>query len=207
MPSRANQKSLCSRSRRGFSLPHDGFFADIGEMTPNQEKWIPSKEETFAQIGLLLLLTQDVEFVTTRLLGLVYPNGAPSAEELEKLSKETLGALIRKLKTRVELDETFQGMVEHFVEGRNIFVHRLRHQSWFDLESEKGRDEVWNFLEPYQKSLTEIYMVVNAALFKHSKKIGVPEGKYHQQLRETGFLQEIEQYDRKSEIAFRNRKK
>jgi hypothetical protein len=74
------------------------------------------------------------------------------------------------------------------------------------LESEKGRDEVWNFLEPYQQTLIEIHMIVSAALLKNGAKIGVPEGKYHAQLRETGFLQEIERYYGRSEIAFRRRK-
>lgn len=170
------------------------------------DQWIPSEEETFAQIGCLLLLTQQVEHVTSRLIGIVYPNGAPSWEELEALERKTLGSLTRTLKERVDIHPTFEGLLEHFVEGRNLFVHRLNTQPWFDMHSEVGRDEIWKFLESYQKLLDEILLVVTSAVFKHAETAGMPETKWHEELRRTGFLQEIKKYDLRSQFAFRRRK-
>ena len=170
------------------------------------DQWIPSEEETFAQIGLLLLLTQQVEFVTSRLIGIAYPNGAPSWEELEALEHKTLGGLARTLKERVVIDPKFEGLLDHFVKGRNLFVHRLNTQPWFDTHSEAGRDEVWKFLENYQKLLKEIYLVVTSSVFKHVEDAGMPETKWHEELRRTGFLQEIKKYDSRSKIVFRRRK-
>lgn len=172
----------------------------------NMNQWIPSSEETFAQIGILLLLTQHVEQVTSCLIGIVYPSGIPSGEELEKLERNTLGSLTRTLKERVEMDPIFERLFDHFVEGRNLFVHRLSDQPGFDMGSENGRDKIWNFLEKYQTELQEISLVVTSALFKHFDATGMPETKWHQELRRTGFLQEIKQYESRSQAAFRRRR-
>lgn len=171
------------------------------------DKWIPSEEETFAQIGLLLLLTQQVEHTTSSLIGIVYPEQKPSWEELEKLGKQTLGALLRKLKERVDMDPRFQGLFEHFLEGRNIFVHNLNQQSWFDMRTEAGRDKIWNFLETYQKCLGEVYLVVGAATFKNYDELGGPKTVFHDKLSETGFLQLLQSYYPKAAMAFKGRKK
>ena len=169
-------------------------------------QWIPSEEETFAQLGCLLLLTQQVEHVASRLIGIVYPDGTPSWKELESLERKTLGNLARTLKERVDIHPTFEGLFEHFVEGRNLFVHRLNNQPWFDMRSEAGRDEIWKFLERYQTLLQEILLVVTSAIFKHAEIAGMPETKWHAELRRTGFLQEIKEYDFRSQVAFRGRK-
>jgi hypothetical protein len=170
------------------------------------KKHIPSQEETVAQIGYLLLMTQDVEHTIVTLIGTAYPNGKPTWEEISKLNKETLGTLISKLKKRVEMPDKFVGLLEMFLEGRNIFVHRLREQSWFDLHSENGRNEIWNFIETYQKYLTEILYIVQAALFREMENKGMPETEYHKQLERSGYLREIKSYYPKSQFAFRGKK-
>ena len=169
------------------------------------KKWIPSEEETIKSIGYLLLLTQDVEHSLITLIGIVYPDGKPTWDEIAKLNKQTLGTLILKLKKRVEMPDTFVGLLESFLEDRNLFVHRLSEQSWFDMHSESGRDAIWNFFETYQKFLIEILHVIYAALFK-STNMGMPETEYHKLLEKTGFLGEIKSYYSKSEIAFGKRK-
>src|SRR5260221_11269104 len=170
------------------------------------DQWIPSEEETFAQIGCLLLLSQQVEHGLSALLGTVYPTGAPSWEEITSLERKTLGNLAKTLKQRVDLHPKFEGLLEAFVEGLNIFVHRLSTQPGCDTHTELGCDEIWKFLENYQKLLQEIYLVVTSALLKGAKDAGMPETKYHDELRKTGFLQEIQKYDVRSQVPFRKRK-
>jgi len=170
------------------------------------KKWIPSQEETAAQIGYLLLLTQDAEHSIVTLIGTMYPEGKPTWEEIEKLNKETLGKLIVKLKERVEMPDAFIGLLEGFLEHRNLFVHRLGQQSWFSLNSESGRDKIWDFIESYSKFLTEAHRVVQAALFKDMEDKGMPETKYHKELEKSGYLKEIKSYYQKSQVAFRKKK-
>jgi hypothetical protein len=172
----------------------------------NVKRWIPSKEETAAQIGYMLLLTQDAELAIATLIGTVYPHEKPTWEEVEKLNAKTLGGLIAKLKERVEMPEAFVGLLEGFLKHRNLFVHNLRKQTWFDMSSEEGRDEIWKFLESYSKYLEEVLLVVNAALFKSMEDSGMPETKYHKQLEATGFLGMIKGYYPKSRIAFKRKK-
>ena len=170
------------------------------------KKWIPSREETAAQIGYLLLITQDAEHSIITLIGTVYPNGKPTWDEIEKLNKGTLGRLIKQLKERVEMPDAFVSLLEGFLEHRNLFVHRLREQSWFDLHSENGRDKIWDFIESYSKHLTEVLTVVQAALFKNMEEIGMPETPYHKELEKTGYLNYIKSYYQKAQIAFGKKK-
>jgi hypothetical protein len=169
-------------------------------------KWIPSEEQTFAQIGCLLSLTQQVEHCTASLIGTVYPEGKPSWDELEKLGKQTLGGLFRKLQERVDIDPRFQGLLESFLTQRNLFVHNFNRQSWFDVHTETGRDKIWDFLESYQKCLEEIYLVVIATSSKNYDDAGGPKTEFHQKLKETGFLQLIQSYYPKATAALRGRK-
>jgi len=136
---------------------------------------IPSKEQTYEQLGLLLLLTQDVERRLATLIGTVYPKGPPTWEELSALKRSTLGGLLRKLKERVEIEPTFEDRLKRFLEGRNLFAHRLHHEPWFDLESEPGRDAVWRFIERYSNLLQDITLVVTSAIFSQMKAAGMPE--------------------------------
>ena len=170
------------------------------------KKDIPSQDETFCQIALLFLMTQDTEHCISSLIGMIYPEEKPSWEEIAKLDKNTLGALIKKLKERVDMHDSFVGLLETFLEKRNLFVHKLSSQEWFDTNTEPGRDKIWDFLESYQESLWEIYYVVNAAIFKHSESIGMPQTEFHKQLGETGSLDLIKSYYSKADFAFKSRK-
>ena len=113
------------------------------------KKFNPDIEDTFAQIGCQLLLTQEVEYYISNLIGLVFPKNRPSRYELDKLNKKTLGALKHELIKRVEIDENFLEYLVEFVDKRNLFVHNLNKQDWFNMYSQEGRDSIWNFLGEY----------------------------------------------------------
>ena len=126
------------------------------------KKDIPSQDETFRQIALLFLMTQETEHCISSLIGMIYPEGKPSWEEIEKLDKNTLGQLISKLKERADMNDKFIRLLTVFLEGRNIFIHKLYRQEWFDTNTEKGRDAIWNFLETYGKILWEVNQIGRA---------------------------------------------
>jgi hypothetical protein len=93
-----------------------------------------------------------------------------------------------------------------FLEGRNIFIHNLYRQEWFDTNTEEGRDAIWNFLETYQRCLWEVYHIANAAIFKHNEIIGMPETEYDKKIKETGYLDLIKSYYSRADFAFKSRK-
>jgi hypothetical protein len=170
------------------------------------KKDIPSQDETFCQIALLFLMTQQAEHTISTLIGIVYPKEKPSWEEIAILDKKTLGQLINKLKERVDMNDTFVKLLAVFLEGRNIFIHNLYRQEWFDTNTEEGRDAIWNFLETYQRCLWEVYHIANAAIFKHNEIIGMPETEYDKKIKETGYLDLIKSYYSRADFAFKSRK-
>ncbi|MGA2181198.1 MAG: hypothetical protein ABSH15_16660 [Verrucomicrobiota bacterium] len=170
------------------------------------KKDIPSEDEILCQIALLFLMTQDTEHSLSSFIGTIYPNEKPTWDEIETLNKNTLGKLIKKLKERADMNDAFIKLLEIFLEGRNIFIHKLTKQEWFDTTTHEGRDQIWNFLENCQKCLEEIYHVINAAILEHTENIGMPETEFHRKLKETGYFDLIKSYSSKARIAFRGRK-
>jgi hypothetical protein len=168
------------------------------------EEWVPNIEDTFAQIGLQLLLTQDVELYISKLIGLVFPKDQPSKSELDKLDEKTLGALKNELKKRVEIDEQFLDLLTDFVDKRNLFVHNLNRQGWFDMSSQEGINSIWNFLGEYSCFLDEVRNVVLAAIVLHGENLGDPSSKYIFTDTSDEFLIKIRSYYPKSKAAFKN---
>jgi hypothetical protein len=74
------------------------------------------------------------------------------------------------------------------------------------MQSEAGRDRVWNFLEGYQKCLDEVNLVVTATVFKHFEVIGVPNTEWHEKLEQSGFSREIRDCYPRACVAFKGRK-
>ncbi len=177
-----------------------------GNHKSQMKKDIPSQDETFCQIALLFLMTQEAEHSISTLIGIVYPKEKPSLEEIAKLDENTLGQLIKKLKERVHMNDTFVKFLTVFLEGRNIFVHKLYRQEWFDTNTEEGRDAIWNFLDTYGKYLWEVYHIAKAAIFKHTESIGMPETEYDKKIKETGYLDLIKSYYSRADFAFKSRK-
>jgi len=169
------------------------------------KKDIPSQDETFCQIALLFLMTQETEYCISSLIGTIYPEGNPSWEEIEKLEKNTLGQLINKLKERADMNDKFIRLLTVFLEGRNIFIHKLYRQEWFDTNTEEGRDAIWDFLVTYQKILWDVNHIASAAIFKHTESIGMPESEYQKKMKETGYLDLIKSYYTKADFAFKRR--
>jgi hypothetical protein len=106
--------------------------------------------------------------------------------------RRTLGAFIAKLKHSVELEKGFTRLLEDLVKERNIFVHRLRQQSWFHLETPGGRKATLRFLFHFSNKLEVAIKIFQAFAIKQAKDCHMPETAQERTLRAMGFLDELE---------------
>jgi hypothetical protein len=154
-----------------------------------------AEEELFAQIGVTLILLQDLEDVLSHCLNLVFGDEhIITVEELLATDKRPLGKFIRQLKSRVALDKGFESLLNELVEERNTFVHRLRLQPWFKPETKEGREATWRFLSSLSSKLETATMTFQAFAFKQARDLGAPETPEERILRERGFMQELERH-------------
>lgn len=167
---------------------------------------IPEVEEIYAQIGCQLLLTQEVEHYISVLIGIVFSD-QPSLNELTRLEKKTLGALKKELLKKADIDTNFLDTLEKFIDLRNLFVHNLNKQKWFDINSQSGRDAIWNYLIEYGSFFAEVHNVVLAKLSIYGEEIGLPIDDFQDGTEFTErYITMIKQYYPKSRLAFKIKK-
>ena len=153
----------------------------------------PKEEEILAQIGLILILVQDLEYILLHDLRLVFGDDKIiSIEELFSSDRRTLGAFVTKLKQSVELEKGFERLLDDLVKERNIFVHRLRQQSWFHLEIPEGRKATLRFLFNFFNKLEVATKIFQAFAIKQAKDCRMPETPQERTLRAMGFMDELE---------------
>jgi len=73
-----------------------------------------------------------------------------------------------------------------FLADRNLFVHRLLEQPWFDIGTESGRETVWKFLERLLKGIWDTMFVFSAAIFQHFEDQGFIASQT-EELKRTGY--------------------
>jgi hypothetical protein len=106
------------------------------------------RSKTVLLIGETLLVLQKLE----RFLAAILMNMATPSEPDGKLSKallqdkETLGRLIKHFSERNELPQNFATTFEQLLKDRNVFVHALFMQPWFDLNTDDGLARVNEFM-------------------------------------------------------------
>lgn len=152
----------------------------------------PTEEETLAQIGITLLLTQDAEDAMSYGLRVIFKDGVITADDFFRLDKRTLGTLIHDLRKGLQIDPSFDELLSVFLDQRNLFVHNLRHQEWFTLENEDGLLKTWQFLCAYYDNIEQICMTFQAYALKFGETVGVNDSIWHEKMRKTGFLNEIQ---------------
>ena len=94
-------------------------------------------------IGPMLIRLQATERVINLALTFVFPrNVRLTLEDLEKQQREerkkTIGFFFSELRKRVELDESFDRLLQDFLDYRNTFIHKLQDVPGWDLETEQG---------------------------------------------------------------------
>lgn len=125
-----------------------------------------TREATLVDLGETLIVLQKVE----RFLAAVLMHMAAPAEvdgKLEKVllrDKNTLGQLLTYFGSRVELPSNFETELDALLEDRNIFVHNLFMQSWFDLNTPEGCIKLTEFMRALRSGARTATKVMMASL-------------------------------------------
>ena len=159
-----------------------------GASTNPEPDFQPTEENTLAFIGKLLLLTQDTEHQISWVLRVVFKDGLLTADDFVRKDKKTLGQLVRTIRENMQVEESFEGLLLAFVEQRNLFVHELRYQKWFNLDSEKNINRVWDALGRYMYNLEQVALTFTAYCMRFADEIGAPKDQWRDQLERSGFL-------------------
>jgi hypothetical protein len=133
----------------------------------------PTEDDLLMHMGILLLNIQQFESLLLHALKQIYAESADlTAEKLYAEDKRTLGALMTDLRKRAVLEKDADALLESVLCDRNLFVHRLRHQKWFDLSTENGRQRTMEFFAPFFLNLLRATRLFIAIHVKHSDDIG-----------------------------------
>lgn len=119
--------------------------------------------KTTSRIGDTLIVIQKTEALLKA--SIVISLGASEADiKLSKIlaqDKLTLGMLLKEMNLKIELPDDFSNNLACFLKLRNLFVHNLFLQEWFDLKSHEGITKVNDFLqELLQKASVAIRIFV-----------------------------------------------
>jgi len=93
-------------------------------------------------------MLQKIEALLRAVL-ILATNDSESDANLRRLlrrDRETMGMLLRHMNDRVELPQDFADTLEQLLEKRNLFVHKLFLQDWFDLKTQEGLDRANEFM-------------------------------------------------------------
>lgn len=120
-------------------------------------------------VGETLLVLQKLErFLAAILLATTTPDEADA--RLRKIlvrDKETLGRLLNLFDERSELPEDFEITLNNLLERRNIFIHNLFMEPWFDLRTEKGCAKLRAFMSEIILAAKEAIHIMIGAFHAH----------------------------------------
>lgn len=123
------------------------------------------RDATVLMIGETLLVLQKFErFLAAVLMAATTPDEVDS--KLRKVllrDKETLGRLMVYFAARIELPTSFAKTFESLLERRNVFVHGLFMQTWFDLSTPAGRTQIEQFMAETRAAMKVALHVMIAA--------------------------------------------
>jgi hypothetical protein len=135
--------------------------AGLGDQLPTREpepmsesnKITPEQKHVLACLGVMLLHIQGIEKVIHVCVSYVFPKTPlrelsilALQERTESLRAKTIGYLLRELKARVGIDDTFENVLSKFLEMRNTFVHNIDEIPGWSLDSEDGIAVAHRFL-------------------------------------------------------------
>ena len=120
-------------------------------------------EDAWPRIGLLLALLQHTEHTINVALSWVFSDTSVTLEQIASFEsvrqKKTLGALLKALHDRVNIDTDFDSFLTMFLYDRNRFVHRLFTEEGFGIHEPKDASRIREFVD----SLTHRTGIVLAA--------------------------------------------
>jgi hypothetical protein len=120
------------------------------------------RDRVFEQIGMLLMITQQSEALLR--VALRHAEGAADTHlsALGRGDRRTMGALISELERKVQLHPYFAEDLQSLLGQRNIFIHDLTLEPWFDIDEVHGTSRAMVWMSHYQQRLFDITTVLYA---------------------------------------------
>lgn len=145
--------------------------------TPSGYK--PIQDYVLKTLGLAMIAGQGVERLLSSCLTFPLHDEPLQAVEqvqhlLERHSKQTLGQLLKSLRSRVDLHPAFDDKLDSFLQHRNIIAHRLHDvPGGYDLQSDEGRKRLKVFLLQYMVNGHIVSMVLVGVLREWTRQVGL----------------------------------
>ena len=134
---------------------------------------ILSEDEILTHIGILLMNVQQFEFLLSQAIKQVFAEKEElTKEKILSEDKRTLGTLLKELRKRTEIESDAHSLLSQVLKERNLFVHNLIHQEWFDTATKEGRGKVLEFLMPFTYRLNQSIRLFIAIHMQHGDEIG-----------------------------------
>ena len=140
-----------------------------------------TRKEVFAWFGGAVYAAQCFEVELCILLLIVRRLQAPSCTEQEleeldsKLSKKTMGALLRELGKHLTIHPDFQAMLDAYVDRRNYLMHHFFSDHSADLLTKRGCLNLIKELQDHYSTLKEADEIAQAMSKHMRKQLGIPE--------------------------------
>ena len=124
--------------------------------------------DVLKQIGVTLLRLQDVEYYIAQLLKHCFPaQDGVSIELLLSEDRHTVDHFVTALRQHAAVEDQFEMHLRRLLTSRNILVHRLRHEKWFTLRTDRGIMDAWRFLAALVEDIEPVVSVFHSHIVKH----------------------------------------
>lgn len=160
-----------------FGIQHIRDDMIMKDETPSGYK--PVQDDVLKTLGLAVIAGQGVERLLSSCLTFpLHDEPLQTVEQvqhlLERHSKQTLGQLLKSLRSRVDLHPTFDDKLDSFIQHRNIIAHRLHDvPGGYDLHSDEGRKRLKAFLLQYMEDGHIVSMVLVGVLREWTRQVGI----------------------------------
>ena len=84
---------------------------------------------------------------------------------------KTLGQLLKALRDAVEIEPEFDGRLRDYLKKRNLFIHGLFLDEYFDFNTEEGRERIETFLDDIYGDVEYLRTVFTAVYAQWRKTI------------------------------------
>lgn len=128
------------------------------------------RDNAVFMLGETLLIIQKFEQLLVAVLLNIVSNSDVDKKFEQALirDKETLGKLLKYFATHAQLPEHFTDTFDGLLERRNVLVHKLFMEPWFDLKTEDGCARLQDFLREIRARAKVAVYVMMASIPENS---------------------------------------
>jgi uncharacterized protein YutE (UPF0331/DUF86 family) len=148
-------------------------------------------EEIFHDIGMRLVLLQNLETYIDFVAKAVFVDNEEAKKALLNEDPKTMGQLLGMLRKRAHIEDTFDEKLRRTLKARNLFVHELSVK--YDLHSKDGVVGAIQFICETMDDLEEVSNVMKTLIYSFAKESGFSDPQSESDWREFGDLNQLEQ--------------